>query len=237
MYRVAICDDDMEVCKFISNVIQKYNSDICCKYFTDGITFWNNLNFEEQYDLIFMDIELDIYKGTNIIKKIRNELQNEIIQVVYISSKQGYAMELFETRPLNFLVKPLSGERIIESLEYAIKLYEEENNWFVFTYGKYVSRIEYKNIQYFESKGKKIYIITNDETYEFYGKLSDILKDAPTNDFTFIHKSFLINNLYVTKYEYEKVTMANGVVLPISQNYRKDIRNRLITQRKGSVKI
>lgn len=237
MYKVAICDDDIEVCKFISDVINKYNSDIYCKYFTDGVTLWNNLNFEEPYDLIFMDIELDTYKGTNIVKKIRTELKNEIIQIVYISSKQGYAMELFETRPLNFLVKPLTVENIIECLEYAIKLYEDGNNWFEFTYGKFINRVEYKNILYFESKGKKIYIITNSETFEFYGKLSSIAEIVPTNDFLFIHKSYLVNNLYVTKYQYDKVAMANEVVLPISQNLRKDIRNRLLTQRKGSVKI
>ena len=146
-------------------------------------------------------------------------------------------MELFETRPLNFLVKPLTVENIIECLEYAIKLYEDGNNWFEFTYGKFINRIEYKNILYFESRGKKIYIITNNETFEFYGKLSSIAETVPTNDFLFIHKSYLVNNLYVTKYQYDKVAMANGVVLPISQNLRKDIRNRLLTQRKGSVKI
>ena len=44
--------------------------------------------------------------GIELAERIRNELHNDYMQIVYVSSKQSYAMELFESHPLHFLVKP-----------------------------------------------------------------------------------------------------------------------------------
>lgn len=39
-----------------------------------------------------------------------------------------------------------------------------------------------------------------------------------------IHKTYLVNYYYITKFEYDKVTLSNKVSLPISQANRKRIR-------------
>lgn len=49
--------------------------------------------------------------GVKIGKKIRDGMQNETIQLVYISAAEGYAMELFEVRPFDLLIKPISKEK------------------------------------------------------------------------------------------------------------------------------
>lgn len=42
--------------------------------------------------------------------------------------------------------------------------------------------------------------------------------------FQVIHKSYIINKMYVKKYNYTNVVMTNDDVLTISQNYRSDMR-------------
>ena len=59
--------------------------------------------------------------GVEIGKYIRKKLENNVAQIVYISSKKSYAMELFENRPFDFLIKPLTEEAIKKVLNNLFK--------------------------------------------------------------------------------------------------------------------
>ena len=72
--------------------------------------------------MLFLDIELPKMNGVAVGQYIRETLKNETIQIAYISSKQEYAMELFEMRPINFLVKPLYEKKIENVIDKFLQL-------------------------------------------------------------------------------------------------------------------
>lgn len=53
-------------------------------------------------DLLFLDIELVQNNGIAVGNFIRNELEDMQTRIVYISSKESYAMQLFKVQPLDF---------------------------------------------------------------------------------------------------------------------------------------
>ena len=62
----------------------------------------------QQYNLLFLDIELEEkINGIFVGKKIRMDLRNEITQIVYVSALEEYAIQLFQNRPMDFLIKPI----------------------------------------------------------------------------------------------------------------------------------
>lgn len=65
--------------------------------------------------MIFLDIMMPVKSGVEVGKIIRNDLKDNITQIVFISSENKYAMDLFEIRPMNFLIKPFD-ENDIEKL-------------------------------------------------------------------------------------------------------------------------
>ncbi len=131
MFRVAICDDEKTICSQIEKVILDYQKD--CAEEIDVLTFSSGEELHkiikdgQAFDLIFLDIELDKLNGIEVGKIIREELNDNITQIVYISANKDYAMELFENRPLNFLVKPICCEKIIKNLNVAINLHKNSN--------------------------------------------------------------------------------------------------------------
>ena len=50
-----------------------------------------------------------------------SEMENMQTHIVYISSKESYAMQLFKVQPLDFLIKPISAENIREVLIRSVK--------------------------------------------------------------------------------------------------------------------
>lgn len=240
MFRVAICDDEQVVCSQIENIILKYaaenNEKIDTQVFYSGEELNRFLESGQNFDLIFLDIELKIINGIEVGKKIREELDNQILQIVYISGKDNYMRDMFEVRPMHFLQKPIDDADIIKDLRLAMKLMEKLGGVFIYKKGHEIYRKPIKNILYFESSNREVKMVTSDGEEIFYGKLDDVYNQIGKYHFMYIHKSYIVNYFYVTKFRYEEVTMSNDEILPISQARRKATRELQVKYEKEGFK-
>lgn len=229
MLKISICDDDKSVCaeleKIINKIGQTIDVDIDVDIFYSGETLLNYLiNNKYYYDLIFLDIELNLMNGVDVGKKIREELFDINLQIVYISAKESYAMQLFKIRPLDFIIKPITFEKISYIINLALKLFYKNNKLFNYKNGAETFKVPINDIIYFESNYRKVNIITKTEINSFYSNLDSVYENVKQFSFLNIHKSYLVNYDHVIKFEYDKLTMINNKILPISQSRRKEIR-------------
>ena len=230
-YRIAVCDDEAVICKTIYHMIAVLSEKMGVRFETDCFTSGEELCREMEdtaYDLIFLDIEFSTMNGVEIGKHIRDVLNNESVQIVYISSKQQYAMALFDIRPLNFLIKPITQDRLREIMDKFLKLSEMDLSFFRFRMGKEHLKLPVSEIIYFSSSGRTVTLYTTAKNYTFYGSLDEIDDELKNGQFLYIHRSFLVNYQYIRHYEYEQVTLLDGTVLPVSQPRRKQIRRRIL---------
>lgn len=226
MFNIAVCDDEKYTCRQIeaamSNWLEKNIVEISNYYSAKDL--YEELEQGNHYDLIFLNIEFKSMSGIEMGKKIRNELKNESIQIVFISEKQEYAMELFNIRPLNFLIKPVRSEDIVNNVEKVMKLMHNNQMYFEFQIRKECFRILYDEIMYFESNNRKIKVHMKYEVKEIYEQLKHIEEKIPSS-FVRIHQSFLVNRIYVSGWNSNEIILVNAEKLPISKSYRKNIKN------------
>ena len=111
-----------------------------------------------------------------------------------------------------------------------MKLSKYYDGYLKFQKGSELYSIAYEDIMYFNTSGRKIQVHTVSCEYEFYGKLDEILQRIPPG-FIRIHKSFLVNELYVKRWGYEAVTMTDSTEMSISMRYRKAVRESLLKRR------
>ena len=227
IFKIAVCDDEQIICFTLYETLLKLSEFKSVKFEIDCFTSGEALCREMEitsYDLLFLDIELPQMNGVAVGQYIRETLKNETIQIIYISSKQKYAMELFDMHPLNFLVKPLTDDKIEKVIDKFLLINKTDVELFSFKIGHEYYKVHISDILYFSSSGRKIKLITRNKEYEFYGSLEAIYSELKNKNFLFVHKSFLVNYRYVEKYQYEQVTMSDNRVIPISQSRRKAIR-------------
>ena len=230
-YKIAVCDDESVICRTIYGMIKDISKLIDIRFETDCFSSGEELCDEMKsnpYDLIFLDIELPRMNGVAVGKYIRESLNNETVQIAYISSKQQYAMELFESRPINFLIKPITSEKILTIIEKLLKLHAVDTQIFKFKVRQEFIKLPMSEIIYLSSSGRTVTLVSLDKSYTFYGTLEDIYNEIKNRHFLYIHKSFIVNYRYVRQYEYEQVTLLDGTVLPISQPRRKLIRKMIL---------
>lgn len=231
MYNIGICDDGENICTSIENMLMRYaekkSVQIEVQIWYTGEGLRDYLAQGNHIDILFLDIELFKMTGIEVGNFIRNVLDNMGLQIIYISGKASYALQLFKTQPMDFLVKPILQEHIDHSMDMAIRIIIKRKERFEFRQGKEYYYIAMGDIIYFESSGKKIKIVTAHDTYEIYGRLKDIVKGL-TEDFIMIHQSCVINREYVLRYTYEMVELVNGTILTISKVNRKQVRERIL---------
>ena len=239
MLKVAICDDENLICaqveKYIFSICKKADIKADVDVFYSGEELCRGLKNGEYYDLIFLDIELPQLNGIEVGHIIREVLENENTQISYISGREKYAMKLFEFRPINFLVKPLDYQKVEQVLKKVFLLLDIETGTFIYKKGHGMDKIQIKDILYFQSRNRKIEIITQNSSEEFYGSLDDVYEQVKKNQFLWIHKSYIVNYKFIKILEYDQLTMTNGQVLSISQNKRKHIREMQLKFKRGEI--
>ena len=230
--KIAVCDDEKIICESLYKILMQISDDMGKKFEIDCFTSGEELCDElksQTYKLIFLDIELPLMSGLEVGRYIRETLQDETMQIAFISSRQEYAMQLFEIRPINFLVKPISYAQTIKIIDKYFKINRIETGTLRFKKGHELLNVPCFDILYLYSSGRKIHIIAQKENYSFYGSLADIYSEIKNNGFMYVHKSYIVNYRYVKKYEYEKILMVNGYEIPISQSRRKAVRSKFLT--------
>lgn len=228
--QIAICDDDERFCEYFRDCLEavnkKLNIECNVSVWHKGSELTEQLINKNRVDLLFLDIELEESNGVNIGKFIREKLLDFEIQLVYVSHEQGYAMQLFETEPMDFLVKPVDEERIEKILQRFLKRRTGTGKVFTFKEEHGAARIPYDSICYFQSMNHKVVIHTMEGQKEFYGKLADVENAAP-DYFVRIHKSYLVNESFISRFHYDKVILRNDQKLAISRSYRNAVQERI----------
>lgn len=231
MYNIGICDDGKNICASLEEMVllyaEKNKLKVELQVWYTGEELCGYLEKGGRLDILFLDIELIELTGIQVGDFIRNKMLDRGMQIIYISNHSSYALELFKTQPMDFLVKPITAQQIEDALNLAIELLEKKSKRFEFQNGRDYYYISYGEIIYFESVGRKIKIVALGAETEFYGTIRELKKRLPKEFFT-VHQSYVVNKMHVVRYTYETLEMDNGTILSISKAYRKQVRERLL---------
>lgn len=225
MYYIAICDDDQEFCNWLEKTLRANNGEFkqSIDSYSSGEALCHAMQNGKEYDLIFLDIMLQVMNGVDVGKYIRETLFNNSVQIIYVSFNTQYAMELFQNRPFDFLVKPIEKERVIKVVEKVVQLSLSINLALSITSDRQKYIVKCKDIIYAMSEIRKTILYTTEREYTIYLKLGELLQQLPAGDYVAIHKSYIVNWLYVRVVGIDSVTLYNNQILPISRNYRKTV--------------
>jgi DNA-binding LytR/AlgR family response regulator len=231
MIHIAICDDESIICSEIAETIENHHDDFLENFhisvYTSGELLYEDLMKGHHFDLIFLDIELYKINGIDIGVLIRKSLDNQLTQIVYISSKQKYAMDLFTIHPLDFLIKPINPDKVILAIKLMLKMRRRETEYFSYQMKGITKKVALTDIYYFESNARKIKLVSTAGEDEFYGKLKEIYERIKSFSFIYIHKSYIVNYLWLNTINPHEMILENGKTLPVSRSMQKQVIKRI----------
>ena len=113
--RILICDDDPVFCDELERDLEQY--EIIHRLEFEILKVFSGEQAldalaQGDWDVLFMDIEMPTINGVEAGKRVREQLQNYSLKIIYVSSRQEYAMDLFKVDTFDFLIKPVAYEEL-----------------------------------------------------------------------------------------------------------------------------
>ena len=221
MLNIFLCDDEKKITDQLSKYIDDYYSNTSIEYKVNicnsGLELKELIEQRKNMDILFLDIDLKDSNGITLARKIRTI--DKKVKIIFISNHKNFKSAAFSVRAFGYVDKPTNKEQIHQHLE-DIKNYskaETDDIILKFETMEGFININIKDIIYFESSNRKIYIHTFSNTYKMNQQISKLYTNMSPYNFERPHSSFLVNLDYVIGIKNYIVYMVKDIEIPLSQ--------------------
>jgi len=181
-------------------------------------------------DLIFLDINMPKLSGINFAKSLEHAPM-----IIFTTAYAEYAVEGFELNAIDYLLKPISFERFLKSVNKAVEHKQarevikkgksgEDADFIMIKSGKKIYKINIDDIAYVQSYGDYVKIITKEKVIIAPETLKN-MEQLLGQHFIRVHKSYLVAINAVQYVEGNQVKVSNQII-PIGQKFREDFFKR-----------
>lgn len=168
-----------------------------------------------QPDLIFLDIEMPELSGFDMLKQLKT-----IPIVIFCTAYDQYSLQAFETNSVDYLLKPVSLERLQQSVN-KLNLFSQNNSSqnilellkelssqkevkkmtsITVKKGDKLIFVKLENISHFKADERYVTVHANDENYLIEEPLAQLEQKLPA-PFLRVHRAIIINTEYIKEVE------------------------------------
>lgn len=230
-YNCLIIDDEPVAISVIQEHLAAFKNFTCLKGFTRAIEA-TELLCQGKVDLLFLDINMPGISGIDFLKSLSNPPA-----VILTTAYRDFAVDAFELNVLDYLLKPISFERFLKSINKFLKQtatsslpHNSESagdKHFLIKADKKIHKIDLADIVFVESLDNYIIVHTTQQKLISYDSLSSLEGRLPSHLFLRIHRSFLININKVTAFTSAHLEI-NDRKFTIGRNYKETVIKMLL---------
>lgn len=177
-------------------------------------------------DLVFLDIEMEGFTGLQLIKTLKNQPK-----IILTTAYDKYAIEAFDLNVSDYLLKPISFERFIKSIDKIFDSFIGTKNitesepvykrdyFFVKTEFR-MQRVDFDDILFIEGMNEYLRINTVKERIMTLQNFKNIEENLPDDNFVRVHKSYLVAINKIHSIEKNRIKIGDKII-PISNTYKE----------------
>lgn len=221
--RVAVVDDQLSAQDKLISYLEK-NADaleirLQIDRYNDGISLIDQ--FHNQYDLIYLDVEMEILDGMSTAKKIRERDPNTIL--VFVTNHAQVAIQGYAVEASDFLLKPLAEFTFQEHFRKIVKKMNALDGSIVVKVSGTTKKLLLHDIIYIESQGHYIDFVTKEFRVTTIDSMKNIEAKLPKERFFRISNSVIINYQHIDEVQRNDVIMKD-VVIKVSRARKKEFQ-------------
>lgn len=173
-------------------------------------------------DLLFLDIKMPDISGIEFFKSLTNPPM-----VIFTTAYSEHAVEGFEVNAVDYLLKPFSLSRFLKACTKANELLalkagtlpQEADHIFVKD-GYEQVKIMLDDILYIEASGNYLNIfLKGSQKIMTRSTINDLMLQLPETGFTRVHRSYIVNNKQVARYNKQAVFIGLTEI-PVGNSYQ-----------------
>lgn len=236
-YRSIIIDDEVLARKALISLLKEHHN---IRVVAEAGSVAEAVRLIELHcpDLLFLDIQMPGESGFDLLSRVEYNRH-----IIFVTAFDAYALRAFEINALDYLLKPVSPERLeksldrLESAEVPLsegdKALDYSDRLFILM-GKQMVFLKISTIVYIHAEGDYSLVFTSDNRHGMiYKSMKEWEERLPKTFFCRIHRSSIINMDYVEKiekeYDYEFSIRLRGIENPVlmSRRYARFLKERM----------
>ncbi len=180
-------------------------------------------------DLVFLDINMPGMSGLQMLKALRNPPL-----VILTTAYKEYALESYEYRVVDYLVKPFDLARFMAAIENVFSRLPQnetaktlesdlflQESFIILKVDGHVIKVNYNEITHIQSWGNYIKVFTTNGYFLSPTTTTETEQKLDKKLFMRIHKSYIIALKRISKISGGQVELDTGLILPVGNTYRR----------------
>ncbi len=181
---------------------------------------------EECIDLMFLDIEMPLLKGTDFLKNL-----NKKPKVIFTTAFREYALEGFELNVVDYLLKPINFTRFLKAVEKFLEVSNKgigslESTYTFVQSNKKNIKIILEDVLYVESMKEYVRVHFKDRKVVFKGGLT-AFEQKLNPHFLRVHRSYIVNTNKITAYTKSDIEIGE-IEIPIGNSYKERVLKKIV---------
>jgi len=177
MMRIAAVDDEAHALERFERMIGDFKDIELCGLFETGEQLLSYLK-EQPLDAVFLDIEMPEVNGLELSTRIMD--LNEDIHIVFVTAFNQYAIEAFEVQAVDYILKPLTEERLDKTIHRLLKnkrTAKQHEKPFIQCFGDFEVFLGGEALPWKNSKAKEIlaFLVQKDGVPVDWEKIADAI--------------------------------------------------------------
>ncbi len=233
---IAVCDDEEYFLEEIYNLViaaaNENGLDVKVDKYSDiELLSEQIVSNGEQYDLLFLDIDMPKMSGLDAAYQLTQKGYEGTF--CFVTSKVQYALEAFNVEAIGYLVKPaqyVNVKRMLEKamiqIRYTYDRKEAEKRYIDITYRNEKITVDTENILYLEKRRNQCVIHLEDRELVCYEPLKQLYARMDQNKFCYAHQGFVVNFDKIIDVLPAVIVLGEGREIPVSRKYQPGLRER-----------
>lgn len=233
MLRVGLCDDDKGYMEELTDMVRQWAKENKLKIELFSCDNGDKLlaqSTASHMDIVILDIVMPLLNGMDTARELR--AQDTAVKLIFLTSSPDFALESYEVKAQDYLLKPVSYDRLREALDACCQMLCAEPKNMVLKTSFGFQKLYFGDVEYAEAQNKRVvfHLRTGREvdTPEPLHSLEDKL--VSEDGFFKCHRSYLVYLPNVDHFNSTEIIMRSGRCVPIARGYAKAFQEAYFAQ-------
>lgn len=229
--KIAIIEDEQVHSRLLADFIRDWAADtkelLTLQCFESAGQFLFHYEAEKDWDLLFVDIQMEGMNGMELARKIRQA--DNRLPIVFTTGLSEYMAEGYEVEALHYLLKPLSAAKVAECLDKAL-VRRESSHFILLHTEECLLRIAEEQIACIEARGHGCIVTQTKEAEGFLVResISELMKLLTPTEFIRCHRSYLCRTSAIYRIGKTELILVNQAHIPVSRRLYQAVNRAFI---------
>lgn len=227
----AVVEDEHSSAVLLEGYIKKFMAEkmpgekYYISLFSDGDEIVSS--YRGKFDIIFMDIEMNLMNGMEAAEEIR-KTDSQVI-IIFVTNMAQYAVKGYKVNAMDYILKPFSYEQFVPSMRKALdEIRHNKDRYVMIKCREGIIRLKAEEIFYVESCGHRLTFHTMQGDFETtVTTIKQLMNELADADFSQCSSGILVNLRHVQSLKGNTVEVG-GANLLVSRGKKAEFTQNVV---------